>query len=182
MASALRYPIPLQDALPGWRKRLMERLPLQADSPESYRIHYYDSFDWRLFRCGTALKWEQRYGESRCYLYKLDGGAGIASLPRSEPPLKFAADLPAGRLRQRLSARLGVRALLPLATLEVRSHHLRLKDPEGKTRLRLFLEQHRLRGYLVRVEAADGWQWRSSLSRADTGAGACELVLLEALL
>ena len=40
----------------------------------------------------------------------------------------------------------------------------------------------RLRGYLVRVEATDGWQWRSSLSRADTGAGACELVLLEALL
>ena len=38
-----------------------------------------------------------------------------------------------------------------------------------------------LRGYLVRVEATDGWQWRSSLSRADTGAGACELVLLEAL-
>ena len=141
MASALRYPIPLQDALPGWRKRLMERLPLQADSPESYRIHYYDSFDWRLFRCGTALKWEQRDGESRCYLYKLDGGAGIASLPRSEPPPKFAADLPAGRLGQRLSARLGVRALLPLATLEVRSHCLRLKDPEGKTRLRLFLEQ-----------------------------------------
>ena len=66
MASALRYPIPLQDALPGWRKRLMERLPLQADSPESYRIHYYDSFDWRLFRSGTALKWEQRDGESRC--------------------------------------------------------------------------------------------------------------------
>ncbi len=39
----------------------------------------------------------------------------------------------------------------------------------------------RLRGYLVRIEAADGWQWRSSLSRDDTGAGACELVLLESL-
>ena len=145
MASALRYPLPLQDALPGWRKRLIERLPLQADSPESYRIHYYDSFDWRLFRSGTALKWEQRDGESRCYLYNLEGGAGAASLPLPEPPPGFAADLPAGRLRQRLSARLGVRALLPLATLEVRSHCLRLKDPEGKTRLRLFLEQHRLR-------------------------------------
>ena len=39
----------------------------------------------------------------------------------------------------------------------------------------------RFRGYLVRIEAADGWQWRSSLTRDDTGNGACELVLLESL-
>jgi hypothetical protein len=42
-------------------------------------------------------------------------------------------------------------------------------------------DQIRLRGYLVRVAASDGWQWRSSLTRDDTGAGACELVLLESL-
>jgi hypothetical protein len=34
----------------------------------------------------------------------------------------------------------------------------------------------RLRGYLVHVGAADGWRWRSSLSRNDTGGGACELM------
>jgi hypothetical protein len=38
-----------------------------------------------------------------------------------------------------------------------------------------------LRGYLVEVEGADGWRWRSSLSRDDTGQGGCELVLVEAL-
>jgi len=32
-----------------------------------------------------------------------------------------------------------------------------------------------LDGYLVRVDGADGWRWISSLSREDTGAGACEL-------
>ena len=31
-------------------------------------------------------------------------------------------------------------------------------------------------GYLVEARAADGWAWRSSLTRDDTGAGACELV------
>lgn len=36
-----------------------------------------------------------------------------------------------------------------------------------------------LRGYLVRVDAADGWSWSSSLSRNDTGAGACELIWVE---
>jgi hypothetical protein len=39
----------------------------------------------------------------------------------------------------------------------------------------------RLRGYLVEAEAPDGWRWRSSLSREDTGAGACEVVWVEAL-
>ena len=37
----------------------------------------------------------------------------------------------------------------------------------------------KLVGELVDIAAADGWRWRSSRSRKDTGAGACELILLE---
>lgn len=36
-------------------------------------------------------------------------------------------------------------------------------------------------GYLVEVGAKDGWRWRSSLTRADTGPGACELIWVESL-
>jgi len=36
-----------------------------------------------------------------------------------------------------------------------------------------------LRGYLVEVSGKDGFTWRSSLSREDTGAGACELMWVE---
>ena len=36
-----------------------------------------------------------------------------------------------------------------------------------------------LKGQLVEVKAQDGWTWRSSLSREDTGGGACELMLVE---
>lgn len=36
-----------------------------------------------------------------------------------------------------------------------------------------------LRGYLVRAQAQDGWRWHSSMTRSDTGSGACELVWLE---
>jgi hypothetical protein len=39
----------------------------------------------------------------------------------------------------------------------------------------------RLRGYLVQADANDGWSWRSSVRREDTGAGACELVWVEDL-
>ncbi len=38
-----------------------------------------------------------------------------------------------------------------------------------------------IRGYLVRVDAADGWHWVSSLKRGDSGDGACELVYVTAL-
>lgn len=36
-------------------------------------------------------------------------------------------------------------------------------------------------GYLVEAEGPDGWRWRSSLSRDDTGEGACELVWVKEL-
>lgn len=36
-----------------------------------------------------------------------------------------------------------------------------------------------LRGYLVEVSGKDGFMWRSLLSRADTGGGACELMWVE---
>jgi hypothetical protein len=36
-------------------------------------------------------------------------------------------------------------------------------------------------GRLVEVRHSDGWYWKSSLSREDSGNGACELVLVEHL-
>lgn len=36
----------------------------------------------------------------------------------------------------------------------------------------------RLEGWLVEARAPDGWRWRSSLTRDDTGNGACELVFV----
>ena len=34
----------------------------------------------------------------------------------------------------------------------------------------------RLKGWLVEIRGDDGWQWRSSLTREDSGDGACELI------
>ncbi len=36
-----------------------------------------------------------------------------------------------------------------------------------------------LQGQLVEADTADGWKWRSSLTRDDTGAGACELLYVK---
>lgn len=39
----------------------------------------------------------------------------------------------------------------------------------------------RFQGYLVSIDASDGWRWKSSLTRKDHGAGACEIVLVESI-
>ena len=36
-----------------------------------------------------------------------------------------------------------------------------------------------LQGALVEIRSPDGWQWRSSLSREDTGGGACEVMRVD---
>lgn len=43
-------------------------------------------------------------------------------------------------------------------------------------------DQLRLRGFLVEARGDDGWRWRSSLSREDTGNGACEVILVTEVL
>lgn len=39
----------------------------------------------------------------------------------------------------------------------------------------------KITGYLIEVKADDGWRWKSSLTREDTGAGACELIFVKSL-
>lgn len=36
-----------------------------------------------------------------------------------------------------------------------------------------------LKGYLVNASASDGWRWNTSMTRNDTGSGACELFLVQ---
>jgi hypothetical protein len=36
-------------------------------------------------------------------------------------------------------------------------------------------------GMLVEADKPGGWRWRSSMTRTDTGAGACELVYVQDL-
>jgi hypothetical protein len=38
-----------------------------------------------------------------------------------------------------------------------------------------------IEGFLVDASGPGGWRWKTSLTRGDTGAGACELVYVESL-
>jgi hypothetical protein len=69
--------------------------------------------------------------------------------------------------------------------VEVNSSNIHLvpANPEIAGRLRRIKRDDVLAigGTLIEVTAPDGWRWRSSLSREDTGEGACELLLLQQL-
>lgn len=76
---------------------------------------------------------------------------------------------------------------LPVSRREVEVNssniHLVPASPEIADRLRRIKRDDvlALGGSLIEVTAPDGWRWRSSLSREDTGQGACELLLLKRL-
>jgi hypothetical protein len=61
--------------------------------------------------------------------------------------------------------------------------HLIPSDATTAAALRAIRRGDRVRvdGWLVEAQSADGWRWRSSTSRGDTGAGACELVYVCAI-
>ena len=75
----------------------------------------------------------------------------------------------------------------PLSADEMNAHsanmHMIPANDEMKRALRSVKAGNlvEMSGYLVQANGADGSSWRSSLSRTDTGAGACELFRVEKL-
>ena len=73
----------------------------------------------------------------------------------------------------------------PISTEEMNSHSANMHMIPATKAVKGALTSIRagnliqLNGYLVEARAPDGFTWRSSLSRTDTGAGACELVWVE---
>ena len=75
----------------------------------------------------------------------------------------------------------------PIQPSEIVEHsanmHMIPANDEIKSRLRKVRKGQvvALSGYLVRVQAQDGWHWNSSMTRSDSGNGACELVWVKSL-
>ncbi len=76
---------------------------------------------------------------------------------------------------------------LPIPRREIEENsanmHIVPANKNIKKRLKDIRKGHvvRFNGYLVRVDAKDNWHWKSSLTRKDTGRGACEVIWVEEL-
>lgn len=75
----------------------------------------------------------------------------------------------------------------PIPRKEIETHsanmHMVPANPQIEKRLKSIRPGQivRIQGNLIQASAKDGWHWKSSLTRTDTGAGACELVLVKSI-
>lgn len=74
---------------------------------------------------------------------------------------------------------------IPRREIEMNSANMHMIPADGRIEKMLKSvrpgEVVRFSGYLVQVNASDGWHWKSSLTREDTGNGACEVVYVKEL-
>jgi hypothetical protein len=69
---------------------------------------------------------------------------------------------------------------IPRSLIETKSANMHIVPANDtiKTELKNVIKGNliELKGYLIYIEGKNGWRWRSSLTRNDTGGGACEVV------
>ena len=93
------------------------------------RVVYADSFDWRLYQQGYLLhchgaSWTLCHGNSGEVIAQQDGPELHTSC--------FARDFPLGKLRELLEPVLGIRCLLSLAAIQLRSRRIRILNRDQK--------------------------------------------------
>jgi len=100
-------------------------------------VVYTDTFDWRLYQQGYLL---HCHGQSWTLYH---GDSGEVTVQQGGPELAtscFARDFPPGQLRELLEPLLGVRCLLPLATVSLSGRQIRLLNRDEKTVARIVVE------------------------------------------
>jgi CHAD domain-containing protein len=142
LSVSAQYFVPGHIEVAELTEALAPSLTLRADSRAAGERSFYDTFDGRLHRAGLSLVHEA--GRLALLDDRSDERAG-ADQPAA-PERMLAADLPAGRLRDLLVPLVEPRALTRIARLHGRRRPLRVLDDEGKTVVRLVLEQPRLVG------------------------------------
>lgn len=119
--------------------------------------------------------------------YRFDTGADLApvDLALGWGPMSDSAVLAQIAIHQRNRFYYWSTATFPIPRRDIETHsanaHLIPASLAVADRLKSVRSGQivHLSGYLVDVRRDDGWRWRSSLSREDTGAGACELIWVE---
>ncbi len=123
------------------KSTLAQRCRLEAEPERKVTRTYYDSFDWRLLHAGGVLEAEAVSDGIQFIWQDLKRGTRLGSVLLQDMP-RFPAHFPAGDLRERLTAILEMRALLPMVGVETRLQTLRLLDEQEKTVLRIRLESN----------------------------------------
>ena len=104
------------------------------------RRTWLDTFDWRLYRAGLVLEFEQARRGGRLLLSRADGTPQAEQPVTGWPPRRPALDLPPGPVRDRIMVLISPRALLPMVRAVSTVSVTRLLNADGKTVARLVAE------------------------------------------
>jgi len=120
---------------------LLERLApagiLAAGVDVTSHRTFLDTFDWRLHQKGWYLEFVDGGARGWLRLRPLDGGPPLAH--QAGPVPRFAGELPAGAVRDRLVPVLHPRALLALATADVTETPITVRAAPGRRPTRIVL-------------------------------------------
>ena len=112
----------------------------QPGAPGARRRTWLDTFDWRLYRAGLMLEFEQARRGGRLLLSRADGTPQAEQPVTGWPPRRPALDLPPGPVRDRIMVLIRPRALLPIVRASSTVSVTRLLNADGKTVARLVAE------------------------------------------
>jgi CHAD domain-containing protein len=134
------------------------------------RALWLDTFDWRLLRAGLVLRQSGRAPRAELALEHTSGEVLEQHPTRTSWP-SMVDGLPASPLRTAVEGPLGVRALLALVEVDVRTANLALLDAEHKTVVRVAVRDARVNGahhppVALRVELTAVRGYERELSRA----------------
>jgi hypothetical protein len=178
-------------ALGRWRQRPLHPPPgvLAADAPEQVDLDEGAV----LQRADVSLRTRAHIALTARVLsredYRWDAGASLApmDLALGWGPMSDSAVL--ARIDIGQSARFYYWHVgsfpIPRREIETSSANMHLIPADAGVRRAMGRvrqgELVHIEGFLVDASRPDGWHWRTSLSRDDTGSGACELVYVEQL-
>jgi len=125
--------------------RLSEYVDCVIEPSVSTSYCYLDSFDWRLHQSGLMLLQLDTHVE----LQEKKSGQVLHTAAINKTPV-WATDLPAGGARDQLSKILEMRALMPVVCVDTRSTTLAIRDEDGKTVVRLRIDNNKCHAPNVR--------------------------------
>ena len=101
--------------------------------------HYYDTFDWRLYRHGDLLSWDG----DRLFLTSLGKNDIRLPLPLDSPP-RFIWDLPDCPLKEAMAKNVEMRAFLELVQVCRERKRFKVLNKDDKTVLRFELVEEKV--------------------------------------
>ncbi len=129
----------LDDLLPMFERKFSCSL----EPAEKFRVVYYDTFDWRLYRKDEALVLYQYGQKQKLSLEDLSTARvkEIAPLPRAVAKPLYLDSLPSA-MRESIASTVAMRALLPVVKIDDEEQKLLLRDKHDKIVVRLSIEKN----------------------------------------